>query len=71
MAHTLDEKQKARITTTPPSARGIMLRALSGKAGRMNAIKAMCLECVGFDRSAITECTATDCPLWHYRPFKP
>jgi hypothetical protein len=31
----------------------------------------MCLECVGFDRNAITECTAPACPLWNFRPFQP
>ena len=68
---TPDEKRKQRIESTPPMSRGIMERALSGKATRAGCIKAMCLECVGFERAAITECTAYACPLWHKRPFQP
>ena len=63
----LDAKQEKRIATAPVSAQGILRRAFTGRS-RKTAIKAMCLECVGFDRSAITGCTATACPLWKFRP---
>lgn len=33
-----------------------------------NALHIKCGECCGFDWSAVVECPATDCPLYHYRP---
>jgi hypothetical protein len=45
-------------------------RALSGKASPRQAIKAFCLECVGYERNEITQCADTGCPLYHYRPFQ-
>lgn len=66
----MTEKQERRIGTSPESWRGIMKRALTGTGSRSNAIKAQCGECNGFDRHAITDCTADACPLWHYRPFR-
>lgn len=67
---TPDQIRHRRIATAPVSARGCLNRALDGKASPRTAIKAQCLECVGFDRTAVTECTAFGCPLWHYRPFR-
>ena len=46
------------------------LRVYEGKASPRNAIKAKCGECCHFDRAAITECTAAQCPLWSFRPFQ-
>jgi hypothetical protein len=45
-------------------------RAINGKASPRQAIKAQCLECVGYERNEITNCTDTDCPLYCYRPFQ-
>jgi hypothetical protein len=52
-----------------PASEGVFKKAFSGKASPRAAIKAKCLECTWLDRKAITECTADECPLWHYRPF--
>ena len=34
------------------------------------AINAFCFECNGFDRKAVTDCCAPECPLWSVRPWK-
>ena len=34
------------------------------------AIRAFCLECNGYEREAITVCSATACPLFFFRPFQ-
>ena len=68
------EKRAERVAYvlrhTPESAKGCLKRAFSGSGGRANAIKAMCLTCVGYDRQEIKNCTGYGCPLWAYRPFQ-
>jgi len=63
-------KRETRIKTAPKLFKSLLERALTGKCSPRMAIKAQCLECVGFDRAAITDCTAYACPLWHYRPYQ-
>lgn len=63
-------KRAGRLATTPQSAKGHFVAALSGKCSPRRAIKAFCLECNGFDRPAITDCTGFACPLWNFRPFQ-
>ena len=58
------------ISEAPESAKGCLKRAFSGSGGRANAVKAMCLVCVGYDRQEIRNCSAYACPLWAYRPFQ-
>jgi len=67
----IEAKRQKRIQSAPESTRNILSRAIYGQATRSGAIKAQCLECVGFDRLAITECQAFACPLWQYRPYTP
>lgn len=47
-----------------------LARALSGSASPRGAIKAFCLQCVGFSRSDIKNCTARACALHKYRPYQ-
>lgn len=47
-----------------------LAQAYSGAASPRSAIKAMCLQCTGFDREAIRNCSSWACPLWQYRAFK-
>ena len=42
-------------------------RAFTGGNRRRDAIRAFCLECVGFSESGVLECTAISCPLNLYR----
>lgn len=65
-----DEKRAKRIETAPVSCRKILSRSFLRKTAPRQAIKAMCLECVGFERKAVTECTAYACPLWESRPYQ-
>lgn len=60
----------AVVAAAPSSAQNTLTRAFSGDASPRQAIKAMCLTCVGYERSAITNCTGWSCPLWAYRPFQ-
>ena len=46
------------------------LSAVSGKASPRNAIKAFCIECMGYVRSEVTNCDTIDCPLNLYRPYR-
>jgi len=46
------------------------LAAVSGKASPRNAIKSFCIECMGYKRSEVTDCTTIECPLNLYRPYQ-
>lgn len=59
----------ARIAQMPSSCRAVYRRAVKGKS-QAAAIKAFCLECVGWARAEVTSCTAPACPLFMYRPFR-
>lgn len=50
--------------------RTVMLKAYQGTASPRSAIKAQCLNCVGYTREDITHCTGYSCPLWAYRPYQ-
>ena len=64
----MSEKLKS-IKEEYPTKYNLFKRANEGTASPREAIKVMCLECMWMDTKAIKECTATDCPLWKYRPF--
>ena len=60
-----------QVEEDAPSQLALFRRVLTHKTGsRRDAIKAFCLECVWMDKKAIRECTATACPLWHFRPYQ-
>ena len=56
--------------------RDVLLKKLKSKKGRTAAINAKCCECIydpatlgcGSWRKQVEDCTATDCPLYEYRP---
>ena len=58
-----------RLIEMPSSCRKLYLRAMSGKSLRA-AASAQCIECVGWQRDEVRECTDPACPLYRYRPFK-
>ncbi len=37
---------------------------------KAEAIKAFCLECVGFKYKRVTNCAAPKCPLFNVRPYQ-
>jgi hypothetical protein len=61
---------KDRALKMPPTCQIGYLRAAAAKAAPAAAIKAHCLECVGYARDEVTQCTAKACPLFAYRPFQ-
>src|SRR5688500_6074112 len=57
------------IDAAPQSAKNTLRKAFSGTGGARNAVKAMCLTCMGYDRNAVKTCTGYSCPLWAFRPY--
>lgn len=41
-----------------------------GAKSKADAIKAFCLNCVGFHSKRVTNCTAPGCPLFQVRPYQ-
>jgi len=67
----VNEDQKRRVADAPPAYRGIIRRAYDPRAvSWTNAIRAFCLQCTGYVRKDIRDCTAPACPLWAYRPYQ-
>ena len=65
-----EEKRTKRLSQCPESARGLLTRVYAGNCSPRSAIKAFCMECHGYDRASIADCTAYACPLWNIRPFQ-
>ncbi len=40
------------------------------KTSRAAAVKLFCLECVGGVRADVRDCTACDCALYPWRPYR-
>ena len=66
----MNEQQKAHLAEIPSSATRIVERAYQRTGGRMNAIKAMCLHCTGYNRKDVKECSGPICPLHAWRPYQ-
>lgn len=64
---------ESAVKSAPARFRKNYKNALEGKAQSKKAIKAKCLECVGFEDgpNRIRNCEAYTCPLWKYRPYCP
>ena len=65
----LSDKQKTKLDIVPKSYKRITEKAIRGKASATDAIKANCLECVGYVREEVKVCCSTTCPLHAYRPY--
>ena len=63
-------KMMQAIAEDAPSKLNLFRRVFNGKASPRQAIKAQCLHCCWMDEAGIRECTATQCPLWGFRPFQ-
>lgn len=59
---------KDKLAEMPVSCRCGHLSATLGRSGAKRAIKAFCLECMGWHQGEVTRCNAYSCPLWEYRP---
>ena len=63
------QERLLQVKTDAPSCLKTFEKAYEGRS-KQAAIKAHCLECVGYDRTAIRNCTAPACPLYEVRPFQ-
>ncbi len=70
LATAKQSKRLALIDATLPSAKNLFRRVFEGVASPRQCIKAFCLECNGFEKESIPECTADACPLWRLRPYQ-
>ena len=61
-----DDKRRRKLSDMPTKYRGLYRVAWKGKS-RKKAIRAFCLECVGYMPSEVRLCTSPDCPLYEYR----
>jgi len=55
-----------RLHEAPPKFRALYRKAWAGES-RKAAIRAMCLECVGYSPEEVRRCTAPACPLYEFR----
>jgi hypothetical protein len=55
-------------TEIPKSYQRNYDKAMKGRSMKAG-IKAFCLECVGYDRKEIKNCSDSGCPLFKYRPY--
>jgi len=65
----IGEKKKKRLKEIPKSYKNNYLKAMRGKS-KSSAIKAFCLECMGWQRNEVKNCCSNECPLHPYRPYQ-
>ena len=65
---------RRKLANVPDRYKPLYLRALlsaaTGRGSMRQAIKAHCLECCGWQRNEVRDCTSIACPLWDYRPYQ-
>lgn len=68
---TREQQIEERLKQIPDlkGYRKVYTKAVSHKS-RNAAVKAFCLECVGWEREEVKKCTDLACPLYGYRPYK-
>ena len=67
----LDARQARRLATVPMASQKTYTLAVLGQASPRTAIKAMCQQCMGYERASVAACESTACPLHPYRPYRP
>lgn len=72
LSAVLSLKLRSVISRIPDSHRLRYIRALLGTLSPRQAIRAKCVECVGYEdvRSRVSGCTTSICPLWAFRPYQ-
>lgn len=63
--------QSERLSHIPAAYAGLFERIYRGSKSKAERIKAKCLDCCGYQRLEVANCTATVCPLWPIRPYRP
>ena len=62
----LEAARAKKLADIPVRQRPIFRRAWTGKS-RKAAMRAFCLECMGYESAEVNRCTAPTCPLFEYR----
>ena len=62
----LQTVRNKHLAQVPRKQRAAFLRAWEGKS-RKSAVRAMCLECMGYQAGEIPLCTSPTCPLYEFR----
>ena len=65
----MNQKIEAALAEANDIYRELLEKVLTRQASPAKAVKAKCLECVGYSRQEIVDCSAEGCPLFRYRPF--
>ncbi len=65
----MNENIEKRINDMPQVYRNTYKKAMTGK-NRPAAVKAFCLECMGWEREEVRKCNSVACPLYPYRSYK-
>ena len=65
----MHEKIEKRLNDIPQKYKNHYRKAMTGKH-RASAVKAFCLECMGWEREEVRKCTSVACPLYPYRSYK-
>ena len=65
----IEKNRTRRLEACPRSSKRLLVSCWEKKASPRQAIKAICAECVGYDRESVAGCTAYACPLWNLRPY--
>lgn len=65
----IKQARAEEIANTPSKYRGQVERAYQGRSKAI-ALKAMCLQCSGYQRVEVTHCQSYRCPLWLHRPYQ-
>jgi hypothetical protein len=60
-------KKTTKKTASPPLSVPKAAKTGRDKITRAQAIKFMCIECMGFQKSCVKDCPDQQCPLWPYR----
>ena len=65
----MNDKIQKRLNDIPIMYKNHYRKAMTGRC-RTAAVKAFCLECMGWQRTEVRNCTSVACPLYLYRPYK-
>ena len=65
----MNDKIQKRINDIPEIYQNHYKKAMNGR-NRTAAVKAFCLECMGWQRAEVKRCDSAACPLHPYKPYK-
>ena len=64
----MHEKIEKRLSDIPTNYKNTYQKAMTGKS-KSAAVKAFCLECMGWQREEVRKCNSIACPLYPYRSY--